>query len=82
MDCSKPGSSVFHYLPEFDQIHIYRVNDLTVSSSVAPVSFRLQSFPASFPMSWFFESDGQSIGASALASPSSEYSGLISFRID
>ena len=34
-------------------------------------------------MSWFFTSGGQSIGASALASsPSNEYSGLISFRID
>ena len=36
-----------------------------------------------FPMSWFFTSGGQSIGASTLASsPSNEYSGLISFRID
>ena len=31
-------------------------------------------------MSWLFESDDQSIGASALAS--NEYSELISFRID
>ena len=42
----------------------------TISSSVAPFSSRLQSFPASgfFPVSWFFASGGQSIGASALAS--------------
>ena len=34
-------------------------------------------------MSQFFVSGGQSIGGSALAvSPSNEYSGLISFRID
>ena len=33
-------------------------------------------------MSQPFASGGQSIGASALASPSNEYSGLISFRID
>ena len=35
-------------------------------------------------MSWLFASGGQSIGASASASvsPSNEYSGLISFRID
>ena len=41
----------------------------TVSSSVVPVSFRLQSFPASgsFPMSHFFTSGDQSIGASASA---------------
>ena len=42
----------------------------TVSSSVIPFSFRLQSFPASgsFPMSQFFAWGGQSIGVSALGS--------------
>ena len=42
----------------------------TISSSVAPFSSCLQSFPASgsFPMSQFFASGGQSIGASASAS--------------
>ena len=39
-------------------------------------------FPGSFPMSQFFSSGGQSIGASASVSPSNEYSGLISFRTD
>ena len=41
-----------------------------ISSSVAPFSSCLQSFPASgsFPMSWLFTSGGQSIGASASAS--------------
>ena len=50
-----------------------------------PFSSRLQSFPASgsFPVSQLFPSGGQSIGGSASAvSPSNEYSGLISFRID
>ena len=37
----------------------------------------------SFPVSQLFTSGGQSIGASAFSiSPSNEYSGLISFRID
>ena len=42
----------------------------TISSSVVPFSFCLQSFPASgsFPMSQFFTSGGQSIGVSASAS--------------
>ena len=42
----------------------------TISSSVVPFSFCLQSFPASgsFQMNWFFASGGQSIGASASAS--------------
>ena len=42
----------------------------TISSSIIPFSSCLQSFPASgsFPMSQFFTSGGQSIGASASAS--------------
>ena len=62
----------------------------TISSSVIPFSSCLQSFPASgsFPMSQFFVSGGQSIGKywpkyfSFSISPSNEYSGLISFRVD
>ena len=43
----------------------------TISSSVIPFSSYLQSFPASgsFPMSKFFASGGQSIGASASVLP-------------
>ena len=43
---------------------------LIISSSAAPFSFCLQSFPVSlsFLMSWLFISGGQSIGASASAS--------------
>ena len=42
----------------------------TISSSVIPISSRFPSFPASgsFPVSQFFTSVGQSIGASASAS--------------
>ena len=57
----------------------------TISSAVVPFSSCLQSFPASgsFSISQFFTSGGQSIGASSFSiSPSNEYSGLISFRID
>ena len=50
----------------------------TISSSVAPFSC-LQSFPVSL----FFASSGQSIWSFSFSiSPSREYSGLISFRID
>ena len=57
---------------------------LTISSSVVPFSSCLQSFPASgsFQISQLFTSGGQSIGASASADPSNEYSELISFRLD
>ena len=57
----------------------------TISSSVVPFSSHLQSFPASgsFPMSQLFTSGGQNISNFSLSlSPSNEYSGLISFRID
>ena len=57
----------------------------TISSFVTPFSSHLQCFLSSeaFPMSQLFVSGGQSIGASASTiSLSSEYSGVISFRID
>ena len=56
----------------------------TISSSFIPLSSCLQSFPTSgsFPMNQFFSSSGQSIGLQHSISPSNDYSGLISFRID
>ena len=58
---------------------------LTISSSISPFSFFLQSFPASesFPLNRLFSSDGQSIGTSASASvlPVNIHR-LISFRTD
>ena len=49
-----------------------------------PFSSHLQSFPASgsFPMNQFFASGEQSISFRFSISPSNEYSGLISFRMD
>ena len=60
MDCSTPGLSDHHQLPEFTQTHIKLIlshwGHLTISSSVNPFSFHLQSFLASesFPMSQLF----------------------------
>ena len=56
----------------------------TISSSVIPFSSCLQSFPASgsFLMSQLFTSGGQYLSFSFNISPSNEYSGLISFKID
>ena len=61
---------IHHQLPEPAQIHVHWVGDaIQPSPSVIPFSC-LQSCPASgsFPVSQFFESGGQSIGASASAS--------------
>ena len=71
MYCSMAGFPVLHYLPGF--VHSCPLNRWchpTISSSVVPFSFCLQSLPASgsFPMSWLFLSGGQRIGASASAS--------------
>ena len=74
MDCSIPGFPV-HLLP-CPTPRIYSNScpssqwcHPTISSSIVPF-FCLQSFPepGSFPMSQFFSSGGQSIGASASAS--------------
>ena len=67
MDCSTPGLPVHHQLLEFTQTHIHWVSHPIISSSVIPLCYCLQSFPASesFPMSQFFTSAGQSIGVSA-----------------
>ena len=71
MDCSMPGSSALHYLPEVcsSSCPLNWWCYLTISSSATSFSGCLQSFPASgsFPMSQLFASGGQSIAASALA---------------
>src|SRR5574337_213308 len=56
-----------------------------ISSSVVPFYSCPQSLPASgsFPVSQFFESGGESYWSFSFSiSPSNEYSGLISFRMD
>ena len=73
MDCSTPGFSIHHQLPEVTQTPCRTPQNRwchpTISSFVIPFSC-LQSFPASgsFPMSQLFTSGGQSTGVSALAS--------------
>ena len=68
MNCSMSGSSVLFYLPvSSNSCPFSHWCYLTISPSAAPFSFYLQSFLASgsFPVSQFFTSGGQSIGASA-----------------
>ena len=84
MDCSTPGFPVLHHVPESVQTHV----DDAIQPSyllLLPLSSCPQPFPesGSVSMNPLFTLGGQSIGALASASgPSSEYSGLISFRID
>ena len=82
MDCSTPDLPVHHHLPEFTQAHVHWVSDAIQPSyplsSPSPPVLKLfqhqglfQRVGIRWPKYWSF-----SIG------PSSEYSGLISFRID
>ena len=86
MDCNTQCFPVHHQLGKLTQTHVHRVNDAIQPSHPSVVSFSscLQSFAASgsFQMRQLFTSVGQSIGVAASVLPSSEYSGLISFRID
>ena len=85
MDCSTRGFPALHHLLEWtNSCPLSRWCHPTISSSVVPLSSCLQSFPASgsFPVSRLFASGGQSIYWSFSVSPSNEYSGLISFRIN
>ena len=50
MDCSMPGSPVFHYLPEFPQTHVLWVRDaIQPSHPVTPLSACPQSYLALRP---------------------------------
>ena len=84
MDCSTPGLSITNSrsLPKLMSIESVMPSNYLILCR--PFFSGLQSFPASgsFLMSHFFTSGGQSIGVSFSISPSSEYSGLSSFRID
>ena len=86
MDCNTPGLHVPYHLPEFAQVHAHFIGDaLQPSQPLFPFSSCPLSFPASgsFPMSQLFVSGGQKYwNFSFSISPSNEYSGLISFRID
>ena len=70
MDCSRPGFPVHHHLPELAQTHVHQVSDSIQPSHLlsSPSAFSLPA-SGSFPVSQFFASGGQSIGASASVLP-------------
>ena len=86
MDCSMPGLPVLHQLLEFTQTDVHGAGDAIQPShplsSTSPPTFSLSSIRVfssesvlhiRWPKYWSF---------SFSISPSSEYSGLISFRMD
>ena len=86
IDCSMPGFPVLHHYPEFAQTHVHWASGAVQPSHPllppSPPAFNLPT-SGSFPTSWLFTSGGQSIRAFSFSiSPSNEYSGLISYRMD
>ena len=81
-----PGSSVFYYLPEFAQIHVHWVGDaIYPSHPLWPSSsfpFNYSQLQGLFQWVGFLYQGPEYWSFSFSLSPSSEYSGLISFRID
>ena len=86
MDCSRPGLPAYHQLPEFTQTHVQWVSDaIQPSHPLLPLLLPPSIFPSirvftndtvlriRWPKCWSF---------SFSISPSNEYSGLISFRMD
>ena len=86
MDCSTPGYPINHQFLELTQTHIHQLDDaIQLSHSPSPHSpptfnlpqhqglFQWSVLPIRWPKYWSFN---------FTISPSNEYSGLISFRMD
>ena len=86
MDCSIPGFAVLHQLPEFAQTHVHWVRDAIQPShplsSPSPPFFNLSQHQGLFQ--WISSSNqvAKVLEFHLSISPSNEYSGLISFRIE
>ena len=82
MNCSTPDLSVHHQLPKLVQTHVHQVGDAMQPSHAL-------SSPSIFPSIRVFSNDSvlrirwpKFWSFSFSISPSNEYSGLISFRMD
>ena len=87
MDCSTPGFPVLHHLLEFAQIHVHWVSDAIQPSHL--IFCHPLLLPSIFPSIRVFSNESvlrirwqKYWNFSFSISPSNEYSGLISFRID
>ena len=80
MDCSTPGFPVLHYLPEFAQTHVHWVGDAIYPSHplLLPSLFAFNLSLHQGLFQWVVSLHQVRFSIS----PSSEHSGLISFRID
>ena len=86
VNCSTPGFPVLHYLPQFIHTHVHWISDaIQPSHPLLPPSLpalnlsqhSIFSKESALPIRW-----SKYCSFSFSISPSNEYSGLISFRID
>ena len=87
MDCSTPGFPVLHYISEFVQTHVF--SESVMLSNHLILWHPLLLLPSIFPSIWVFPNESalhirwpKYWSFSFSISPSNEYSGLTSFRID
>ena len=86
MDCSTPGFPVHYQLPELTQSHVHRVSD-----AIQPSHLLSSPYPPAFNLSQHQGFSNESVlrirwpkywSFSFSISPSNQYLGLISFRMD
>ena len=86
MDCSTPGFPVHHQLPELAQTHVYQVGDAIQPShpllSPSPPAFSLSQLQGLFQSVSSLHQVAKVMELQLSICTSSEYSGLISFRMD
>ena len=85
MDCSKIGLPVPHHLPEFAQVHVHCTSDVVQPSHPLMLSFpslNLSQHQGLFQWVSVHVRWPKYRSFSFLISPSSEYSGLISLKIE
>ena len=86
MDCIMPGFPVHHQLPEFTQTHVHWVADAIQPShpllSPSPPAFNLSQHQGLLQWVRSSQQVAKVLNFSLNISPSSEYSGLISFIMD
>ena len=89
IDCSTPGFPVHHQHPEFAQTHVHQVADAIQTSyplsSPSQPAFSLSQHQHQDLFKWvssLYQVAKKYWSFSFSISPSNEYSGLISFRID
>ena len=86
MHCSMPGFPVHHQLPELTQTHVHPVSDAIQPfhplSSPSPPAFNLSQHQSLFQWVSSSHQVAKVLEFQLSISPSNEYSGLISFRIN